>query len=104
MDSWTVHAIGFVRSPFDEKAEAPRQAVAEGAAGVEGRIEMKPEHEHALADLEGFDRLWILFWFHHATRGAGRTKPTLSGRSSFRRCRFRSRSPTVAKPRRAGLE
>ena len=46
-----VRPIGFVRSPFVEKVEAPRQAVAAHAEGVEGRIVVLPEHEHALSDL-----------------------------------------------------
>lgn len=100
MDSWTVRAIGFVRSPFDEKAEVPRQAVAEGAAGIEGRIEMKAEHEHALDDLEGFDRLWILFWFHHAARPGGQATPSkvLPPRSDRKRGVFATRSPHRPNP------
>ena len=73
--AFQVTPIGFVRSPFLEKAEAPRQAVAEGAADVEGRIEILAEHEHALDDLEGFDRIWVIFWFHQAERAADRPSP-----------------------------
>ena len=51
-----VRPIGFVRSPFAEKVEAPRQATA--AEGVAGTIEVLPEHEDALADLAGFSRIW----------------------------------------------
>lgn len=91
-----VRPIGFVRSPFREKAEAPRQAVAEGAAGVEGRIEMLPEHEHALDDLDGFDRIWVLFWFHEA-KGGPRTK-VLPPRSDRKRGVFATRSPHRPNP------
>ena len=91
-----VRPIGFVRSPFTEKAEAPRQAVAEGAEGIEGRIEMLPEHEHALDDLEGFDRIWILFWFHEA-KGGPRTK-VLPPRSDRKRGVFATRSPHRPNP------
>ena len=91
-----VRPVGFVRSPFREKAEAPRQAVAEGAEGVEGRIEMLPEHEHALDDLDGFDRIWVLFWFHEA-KGGPRTK-VLPPRSDRKRGVFATRSPHRPNP------
>ncbi len=91
-----VRPIGFVRSPFREKAEAPRQAVAEGAEGVEGRIDVLAEHEHALDDLEGFDRIWVLFWFHEA-KGGPRTK-VLPPRSDRKRGVFATRSPHRPNP------
>jgi tRNA-Thr(GGU) m(6)t(6)A37 methyltransferase TsaA len=93
---FVVRPIGFVRSPFREKAEAPRQAVAEGAEGVEGRIEMLAEHEHALDDLDGFDRIWVLFWFHEA-KGGPRTK-VLPPRSDKKRGVFATRSPHRPNP------
>ncbi|MDB4933935.1 MAG: hypothetical protein JWP87_907 [Labilithrix sp.] len=95
MVDYLVKPIGFVRSPFVEKAEAPRQAVAEGGEGVEGRIEMLPEHEHALADLEGFDRIWILFWFHEAS---GARSKVLPPRSDRKRGLFATRSPHRPNP------
>lgn len=93
---FVVRPIGFVRSPFREKAEAPRQAVAEGAEGVEGRIEMLVEHEHALDDLDGFDRIWVLFWFHEA-KGGPRSK-VLPPRSDRKRGVFATRSPHRPNP------
>lgn len=96
MVDFSVRPVGFVRSPFLEKVEAPRQAVAEGAEGVAGRVEVLPEHEHALADLEGFDRIWLLFWFHEA-EGAVRSK-VLPPRSDRRRGVFATRSPHRPNP------
>ena len=101
VDSFTVRPIGFVRSPFVEKVDAPRQAVADGAEGVEGRIEILPEHEHALADLEGFDRIWILFWFHRAVgrlRENGSRSKVLPPRSDRKRGVFATRSPHRPNP------
>jgi tRNA-Thr(GGU) m(6)t(6)A37 methyltransferase TsaA len=95
MDSFVVRPIGLVRSPFAEKAEAPRQAVAEGAAGVAGRIEMFPEHEHALDDLDGFDRIWVLFWFHEAHGSRAKVLPP---RSNRKRGVFATRSPHRPNP------
>jgi len=92
---FSVRPIGFVRSPFLEKVEAPRQAVAEGAEGIAGRVEMLPEHEHALSDLEGFDRLWLLFWFHEAN---GARSKVLPPRSDRKRGVFATRSPHRPNP------
>ena len=94
---FSVRPIGFVRSPFTEKAETPRQAVAEGAEGVAGRVEVLPEHEHALSDLEGFDRIWLLFWFHEAAAGGARSK-VLPPRSDRKRGVFATRSPHRPNP------
>ncbi len=92
---YTVRPIGFIRSPFVSKVEAPRQAVADGAVGVEGRIEMLPEYEHALDDLGGFDRLWVLFWFHEAKGAHAKVLPP---RSTRKRGVFATRSPHRPNP------
>jgi len=90
--------IGTIRSPFHEKSEAPRQAIV--AAETTGSIEILPEHEDALSDLAGFDRIWILFWFHlapseddRATRG--KVQPP---RSTVRRGVFATRTPHRPNP------
>jgi tRNA (adenine37-N6)-methyltransferase len=92
---FTVRPVGFVRSPFVEKVEAPRQAVASGGAGVAGRIEVLPEHEHALDDLDGFDRIWVLFWFHEAKGARAKVLPP---RSERKRGLFATRSPHRPNP------
>ena len=58
--------IGVVRSPFEEKRDAPRQASV--ARDVEGFIELSPsaEIEHALEDLASFSHLWVIYLFHEA--------------------------------------
>lgn len=63
IDSMIVRPIGRIRTPFLEKMEAPRQPPPNGA---EGRIELFSgcNFEHALEDLELWDRIWVLFWFH----------------------------------------
>jgi tRNA-Thr(GGU) m(6)t(6)A37 methyltransferase TsaA len=91
----TVRPIGYARSPFVEKAQAPRQGVTpEGAAGT---IEVLPEHEHALSDLEGFERLWILFWFDR-NEGARNVSKVLPPRSDVKRGVFATRSPHRPNP------
>lgn len=96
-ESFVVRPIGFVRSPFVEKVQAPRQATASTAEGTEGVIELLPEHEHALSDVAGFERLWVLFWFHLAEDGGARTK-VLPPRSDVKRGVFATRSPHRPNP------
>lgn len=93
--SLVVRPIGVVRSPFVEKADAPRQASAPGARDAVGRVELLPEYEHALADLDRFDRIWILFWFD---RAEGWSAKVLPPRSEHKRGLFATRSPHRPNP------
>lgn len=88
-----VRPIGFVRSPFQEKVEAPRQATV--GRGVEGTIEILPAYEDGLSDLEGFARVWLLFWFH---RVEGFRPKVLPPRSDRKRGVFATRSPHRPNP------
>lgn len=93
--SYTVRPIGFVHSPFVEKIQAPRQATV--AEDVGATIEILPEFEHALADLEGFERIWIVFWFDRAESEGFRSK-VLPPRSDRKRGVFATRSPHRPNP------
>jgi tRNA-Thr(GGU) m(6)t(6)A37 methyltransferase TsaA len=91
----TLTPIGVAHTPFSEKVDAPRQAyVAEGVAGT---IELFPgrDFEHALLDLEGWDRIWIIFWFH---RNESWKPKVLPPRSQKRRGVFSTRSPHRPNP------
>ncbi len=90
-----VHPIGFVRSPFVERVSAPRQPYA--AKGARGTIELLPGHnfEHALSDLERWDHIWVLFWFH---LNDGWRPKVLPPRSRKRRGVFATRSPHRPNP------
>lgn len=89
-----VRPIGVVRSPFGEKVEAPRQARV--AADARGRIEVDPELESALDDLDGFDRIWVIFWFDQAEQTA--VTKVLPPRSQKKRGVFATRSPHRPNP------
>lgn len=88
-----VRPIGFVRSPFREKAEAPRQAIV--AADATATLEVLPEYEDALDDLASFDRIWLVFWFHEATHYRPKVLPP---RSDEKRGLFATRSPHRPNP------
>lgn len=90
-----VRPIGLVRSPYTEKASAPRQPAA--ARGVSGTIELYPlpGMEHAVCDLDGCDNLWVLFWFHLAHDFRPKVLPP---RSAERRGVLATRSPHRPNP------
>lgn len=54
--------IGIIHSPFNELEGMPIQPV--GAAGVMGSVEVFPEYEPGLKDLDGFSHLILLYHFH----------------------------------------
>ncbi len=86
-----MHPIGVVRSPFVDKAEAPRQPAA--ARGVAGRVELLPGLglEHALEGIEAWSHLWLVFVFHET---GGRWRPkVLPPRSRVKRGVLATRSP-----------
>ena len=56
--------IGRIRTPFLSAAGTPIQAVY--AHGVEGRVIVDPPYEAALADIEGFERIWLIYWLDRA--------------------------------------
>jgi tRNA-Thr(GGU) m(6)t(6)A37 methyltransferase TsaA len=63
-DSLVFRPIGVVRSPFMRAQGTPIQPAF--AAGAEGEIELHPAYAPALADLDGFERIWVLYVFHRA--------------------------------------
>ena len=92
----TLEPIGYVRTALQFKDEAPRQPRASG--GAPGRIELLSgrNYEHALLDIEGWDHIWVLFWFHH---NAGWRPKVLPPRStSGRKGVFATRSPHRPNP------
>lgn len=99
----TLEPIGIVRSPLLAKVEAPRQPGVAPAGdagtpgGVEARIELYPDRSYAdaLADLDGWDYIWVLFWFHQNKGWRPKVQPP---RSSTRRGLFATRSPHRPNP------
>jgi tRNA-Thr(GGU) m(6)t(6)A37 methyltransferase TsaA len=91
----TMRPIGTLRSPLNERAEAPRQPRA--ALGIEGSIELFPGHgyEDALLDLEGWQYVWVLAWFDRNTTWHPKVQPP---RSRKKRGVFSTRSPHRPNP------
>ena len=64
MNEWTMRPIGYIRSPYKETREIPKGLGAEHTA--EGILEILPEYEPGLKDIEGFSHLFVLWVFHKA--------------------------------------
>jgi len=88
--------IGIVRTAFAEKVDAPRQSRA--ARDVPGRIVLFPGHdfEHAVEDLEGWEYLWVLYWFHLNPSWRPKVLPPRS--TTGRKGVFSTRSPHRPNP------
>jgi tRNA-Thr(GGU) m(6)t(6)A37 methyltransferase TsaA len=92
----TLHTIGYVRTTLATKTEAVRQPRAGGNAN--GRIELLPgrNFEHALLDLDGWDYIWVIFWFHFNRGWRPKVLPPRS--RSGRKGVFATRSPHRPNP------
>jgi tRNA-Thr(GGU) m(6)t(6)A37 methyltransferase TsaA len=60
-----VKPIGIIHTPFTESAGTPIQPRM--AEGTEGTVEVFEEYIPGLKDIEGFERIWLLFWCHRAS-------------------------------------
>ena len=56
--------IGYVRSPHATTAQIPKGPGAKHRA--EGTLELRPELEGGLADIEGFSHLFVVWVFHES--------------------------------------
>jgi tRNA (adenine37-N6)-methyltransferase len=98
---YSFEPIGLVRSPFDERAQAPRQAAAEGGRSVSGRIELFAGHgyEDALEGLDAWEYAWVLFLFHkNVEQGRGWKPKVQPPRAEHKVGVFASRSPHRPNP------
>lgn len=96
LQSLTLTPIGIAHTPFRERMETPRQPAAAGDVPATIELFAGRGFEHALSDLEGFDRIWILFWFHLNTGFRPKVLPPRS--RSKRRGVFATRSPHRPNP------
>jgi tRNA-Thr(GGU) m(6)t(6)A37 methyltransferase TsaA len=64
MPALTLRPIGVVRSPHQQTSNIPKGPGAKHRA--EGTLELRPELEDGLRDIEGFSHLFVLWVFHRA--------------------------------------
>src|SRR5919112_2161743 len=61
---YSMRPVGFVRAPFKETSQIPKGCGAKHQA--EGFIELEPEFEAGLLDVEGFSHLYVIWVFHES--------------------------------------
>jgi tRNA-Thr(GGU) m(6)t(6)A37 methyltransferase TsaA len=64
MEEFTMRPIGRIISPFEETTQIPKGLGAKHTA--EGVLELLPEFEAGLTDIEGYSHLIILWVFHRS--------------------------------------
>jgi tRNA (adenine37-N6)-methyltransferase len=91
----TLRPIGVVHTPFPDRVSAPRQTYAARDAVGTIVLESGRDFEDALSDLDGWEYLWVVYWFH---LNDGWRPKVLPPRSKTRRGVFATRSPHRPSP------
>ncbi len=89
MPSLRLTPIGVVRSPFMEASGTPIQPAY--ARGAQGTVQVRDDLVDALDDVDGFERIWLVYWLDRA--GPARTR-VVPYRDVVERGLFATRSPT----------
>jgi tRNA-Thr(GGU) m(6)t(6)A37 methyltransferase TsaA len=87
-----MHPIGVIHSPFTGLHGVPIQASRSEAQGV---VEVYPEFEAGLADIDGFSHIHLLYALHKSSGYSLRVKPFLDDRE---RGLFATRHPRRPNP------
>lgn len=82
------HPIGVIRTPFRKPAGTPIQASR--AKGARGKVIIQEPFRGGLQDLDGFERVWLVYWFHKAPPARLLVTPFLD---THRRGVFATRAP-----------
>lgn len=88
-----VRAIGVVRTAQRLHHDAPRQSGI--GRGADGCVQLRQGLQNALADLDGFSHVWIVFWCHLARGWKSRVVPP---RDRRKRGLFATRAPQRPNP------
>jgi tRNA-Thr(GGU) m(6)t(6)A37 methyltransferase TsaA len=57
-----IEPIGVIETPFHEPAGTPIQPSR--ANGARGKVRVEKRFWAGLRDLEGFERIWLIYWLH----------------------------------------
>ncbi len=85
--------IGMIHSPFKTIEGMPIQPA--GASGIKGSIEVFPEFEEGLKDLEGFSHIILMYHFHRVEGYSLLVTPFMD---DVRRGIFSTRAPKRPNP------
>jgi tRNA-Thr(GGU) m(6)t(6)A37 methyltransferase TsaA len=91
--SLSMRTIGVIRTPYRMPSGTPIQTAYAG--DVEGEIVVSEELEPALADIEGFERIWLVYLFDRAGACKLRVVPY---RDTIEHGIFATRSPCRPNP------
>jgi tRNA-Thr(GGU) m(6)t(6)A37 methyltransferase TsaA len=89
----TFQAIGTIRTPFSEAAGTPIQPPY--GSGAEGKVLVEEAYAPALDDIEGFERIWLIYWLDRAGRFTMKVVPYRDNREHGT---FATRSPNRPNP------
>ena len=92
----TLVGIGTIHSPYKNPQGTPIQSVF--AEDIEGTVDVLPQYAVGLRDLEGFERIWLIYWLHKAPAGPLLVIPF---RDTMERGVFATRAP--CRPNSIGL-
>jgi len=70
----TMHSIGIIHSPFNEKDQTPIQSSRSQAVGL---VELYPEFVDGLKDIENLSHIYLLYVFHKSSGYTLQVKPFL---------------------------
>ncbi|MBK7927609.1 MAG: tRNA (N6-threonylcarbamoyladenosine(37)-N6)-methyltransferase TrmO [Bryobacterales bacterium] len=85
--------IGVIHTPFPSAADTPIQPSRAGDARGEVLVDMA--YREGLRDLEGFERVWLVYWFHQSGPPALLVTPFLD---TQRHGVFATRAPARPSP------
>jgi tRNA-Thr(GGU) m(6)t(6)A37 methyltransferase TsaA len=90
-----LRVIGRIRTPFLQAQGAPIQPAY--ADGAEGTVWLEDRYATALADLDGFERLWLVYWMDRVPFDSFRPQ-VVPYRDTRERGLFATRSPCRPNP------
>jgi tRNA-Thr(GGU) m(6)t(6)A37 methyltransferase TsaA len=93
VDEMRFKPIGVIRTAFQEPRGTPIQPSR--ARGAKGTVEVFPEYVEGLRDLDGFERVWLIYWLDRAPEPRLLVTPFLD---NCERGLFATRAPSRPNP------
>lgn len=90
---FAVEPIGVIHTPFKRQPGTPIQSSM--GNGDEGWADVRPQYVEGLEDLDGFDRVWLIYWLDRARPPRMTVTPFLDDRP---RGVFSTRAPSRPNP------
>ena len=92
-NSYALETIGVIHTPFSQQRGTPIQPAFAGE--TRGEVLLDQPHRLALQDLDGFERIWLIYLFHEARRWKALVTPFLD---TQQRGLFATRAPSRPAP------